>query len=64
MNYTIPRKKIDICINNARVAFPNHIFDKNIDNDFENIIQTNLICMNVTKEIGTHIKEQIHGSYY
>lgn len=56
--------KIDVCINCAGVADATPIFDKDEDNNFEKIIQTNLIGgWNLIKNVATHMKNNnIKGS--
>lgn len=57
-------EKIDICINNAGIATLTPIFEEDNQNNFESIIQTNLIGVYyVTKAVANHMKNHdIHGS--
>ncbi len=57
-------EKIDICINNAGIAKLTPIFEKEQNNDFESLIQTNLMGVwYVTKAAASHMKNNnIHGS--
>jgi NAD(P)-dependent dehydrogenase (short-subunit alcohol dehydrogenase family) len=57
-------EKIDICINNAGIAKATSIFDLDEQNDFESIMQTNVMGVwYVTKATVKHMKQQdIHGS--
>lgn len=57
-------EKIDICINNAGIAKLTPIFEEEQNDDFESLIQTNLMgAWYVTKAIANHMKNNnIHGS--
>ena len=57
-------EKIDICVNNAGIALFTPIFEEDDNDNFELIIQTNLIGLwYVTKAVANHMKNhQIHGS--
>ena len=57
-------EKIDICVNNAGIAKLTPIFQEEQNDDFESLIQTNLIGVwYVTKAVATHMKNNnIHGS--
>lgn len=57
-------EKIDICINNAAIGAHTPIFSENDNNDFELVIQTNLMgAWYVTKAAAIHMKKHnIHGS--
>lgn len=57
-------EKIDICVNNAGIALFTPIFKEDDNDNFELIIQTNLIGLwYVTKAVANHMKNnQIHGS--
>jgi len=57
-------EKIHICINNAGIAKKTSVFALDEQNDFESIIQTNVMGVwYVTKVIVKHMKEHsIHGS--
>ena len=57
-------EKIDICINNAAVLYPTPIFELNETNNFENIMQTNVIgAWYVLQYAANHMKNyKIHGS--
>ena len=57
-------EKIDICINNAGILLPTPIFELNNKNNFENIMQTNLIgAWNILQHTANHMKNNnIHGS--
>jgi NADP-dependent 3-hydroxy acid dehydrogenase YdfG len=57
-------EKIDICINNAGIAALTPIFEEDSQEEFESIIQTNVLgvwC--VTKAVANHMKRHhLHGS--
>lgn len=57
-------EKIDICVNNAGIAILTPIFEENDNDNFESIIQTNLMGVwYVTKVVANHMKNHgIHGS--
>jgi NAD(P)-dependent dehydrogenase (short-subunit alcohol dehydrogenase family) len=57
-------EKIDILINNAGIAKSTSVFEGDEDNDFENIIQTNVMGVwYMTKSMANHMKQHgIHGS--
>ena len=57
-------EKIDICVNNAGIAKPTPIFEMIDSDDFENIIQVNLIGVwYVTQALAIHMKKNnIQGS--
>jgi NAD(P)-dependent dehydrogenase (short-subunit alcohol dehydrogenase family) len=57
-------EKIDICVNNAGIAILTPIFEEDDQNNFESIIQTNLMGVwYVTKAAANHMKNHgIHGS--
>lgn len=57
-------EKIDICINNAATGALTPIFEEDEQNNFESIIQTNLMGVwYVTKAVANHMKNHgIHGS--
>ncbi|ETZ04802.1 MULTISPECIES: SDR family NAD(P)-dependent oxidoreductase [Holospora] len=57
-------EKIDICVNNARIAILTPIFEEDDQNNFESIIQTNLMGVwYVTKAVKNYMKNHgIHGS--
>lgn len=57
-------EKIDICINNAGIAETTSLFERDDQNTFENILQTNVMGVwYTTKAAATHMKNQgIHGS--
>lgn len=57
-------EKIDICISNAGIGKLTPIFEEDKNNDFESIIQTNLMGVwYVTKAVANHMKSNnIHGS--
>ena len=57
-------ERIHICINNAGIAKETSIFKSDEKNDFENIMQTNVMGVwYVTKVIANHMKQHnIHGS--
>lgn len=57
-------EKIDICVNNAGIAILTPIFEEDDNDNFESIIQTNLIGVwYVTKAVTNHMKNHgIHGS--
>jgi NAD(P)-dependent dehydrogenase (short-subunit alcohol dehydrogenase family) len=57
-------EKIDICINNAGIAKLTPIFEEEQNDDFESLIQTNLMGVwYVTKAVANHMKSHnIHGS--
>lgn len=57
-------EKIDICINNAGIAKLTPIFEEEQNDDFESIVQTNLMGVwYVTKAVANHMKNHnIHGS--
>ena len=57
-------EKIDICINNAGIAKLTPIFQEEQNDDFESLIQTNLLGVwYVTKAVANHMKNNnIHGS--
>lgn len=57
-------EKVDICINNAGIAGLTPIFEKDENDSFDSIIQTNLIGVwYVTKAVANHMKtHEIHGS--
>ncbi|HJK86153.1 MAG TPA: SDR family oxidoreductase [Candidatus Megaira endosymbiont of Nemacystus decipiens] len=57
-------EKIDICINNAGIAKLTPIFQEEQNDDFESLIQTNLMGVwYVTKAIANHMKNNnVHGS--
>ena len=59
-------EKIDICVNNAGIAILTPIFEEDDHDNFESIIQTNLMGVwYVTKAVANHMKNHgIHGSYY
>jgi len=56
--------KIDICINNAGIGGTTPIFEENLDNRFEAIMETNVIGLwHVTKAAANHMKNnKIAGS--
>lgn len=57
-------EKIDICVNNAGIAILTPIFDEDDNDNFESIVQTNLMGVwYVTKAVANHMKSHdIHGS--
>lgn len=57
-------EKIDICVNNAGIAILTPIFEEDDQNNFESIIQTNLMGLwYVTKTVANHMKShKINGS--
>lgn len=57
-------EKIDICVNNAGIAILTPIFEEDDHNNFESIIQTNLMGVwYVAKAVANHMKNYgIHGS--
>ena len=57
-------EKIDICINNAATVARTPIFSENSNDDFESLIQTNVMGVwYVTKAAAIHMKNNgIHGS--
>ena len=57
-------EKIDICINNAGIAKLTPVFEEEQNDDFESLIQTNLLGVwYVTKAVANHMKNNnIHGS--
>lgn len=57
-------EKIDICVNNAGIAILTPIFEEDDNDNFESIIQTNLMGVwYVTKVVANHMKNHdIHGS--
>ncbi|MDX1924292.1 MAG: SDR family oxidoreductase [Rickettsiaceae bacterium] len=57
-------EKIDICVNSAGIAALTPIFEEDDQNNFEAIVQTNLIGVwYVTKAVANHMKSRrIHGS--
>jgi len=57
-------EKIDICINNAGIGALTPLFEEDENNDFESIIQTNLLGVwFVTKAVANHMKNNnINGS--
>ena len=57
-------EKIDICVNNAGIAKLTPIFEEEQNDDFESLIQTNLMGVwYVTKAVANHMKNNnIHGS--
>ena len=57
-------EKIDICVNNAGIAKLTPIFEEEQNDDFESLIQTNLMGIwYVTKTVANHMKNNnIHGS--
>lgn len=57
-------EKIDICVNNAGIAALTPIFAEDDNDNFESIIQTNLVGVwYITKAVGNHMKNHgIHGS--
>lgn len=57
-------EKIDICVNNAGIAILTPIFEEEDNDNFESIIQTNLMGVwYVTKTVANHMKHlSIHGS--
>lgn len=57
-------EKIDICVNNAGIAILTPIFQEDDNDNFESIIQTNLMGVwYVTKAVANHMKTHgIHGS--
>lgn len=57
-------EKIDICVNNAGIAILTPIFAEDDQNNFESIIQTNLMGLwYVTKAVANHMKShKINGS--
>jgi NAD(P)-dependent dehydrogenase (short-subunit alcohol dehydrogenase family) len=57
-------EKVDICVNNAGIAALTPIFQEDDQNNFESIIQTNLMGVwYVTKAVANHMKSHgIHGS--
>lgn len=57
-------EKIDICVNSAGIAVLTPIFEEDDQNNFESIVQTNLMGVwYVTKAVANHMKNHsIHGS--
>lgn len=57
-------EKIDICVNNAGIAILTPIFEEDDNDNFESIVQTNLMGVwYVTKAVANHMKNHgIHGS--
>ena len=57
-------EKIDICVNNAGIAILTPVFEEDDNDNFESIIQTNLMGVwYVTKAVANHMKNHdIHGS--
>ena len=57
-------ERIDICVNNAGIAILTPIFDEDDNDNFESIVQTNLMGVwHVTKAVANHMKNRgIHGS--
>ena len=57
-------EKIDICINNAGIAALTPIFEEDPKQDFEAIIQTNVMGVwYVSKAVAQHMRKQhIHGA--
>lgn len=57
-------EKIDICVNNAGIAALTPIFEEDDNDNFESIVQTNLMGVwYVTKAVTNHMKNHgIHGS--
>ncbi len=57
-------EKIDICVNNAGIAALTPIFQEDDNDNFESIVQTNLMgAWYVTKAVANHMKKHyIHGS--
>jgi NAD(P)-dependent dehydrogenase (short-subunit alcohol dehydrogenase family) len=57
-------ERIDICVNNAGIAILTPIFAEDDHDNFERVIQTNLISVwYVTKIVANHMKNHgIHGS--
>ncbi|HQS84822.1 MAG: 3-ketoacyl-ACP reductase [Alphaproteobacteria bacterium 16-39-46] len=57
-------EKIDICINNAGIALETSLFDSDDQNNFENILKTNVMGVwHVTKAVANHMKKNnIQGS--
>ncbi|NDE82108.1 MAG: SDR family oxidoreductase [Chlamydiia bacterium] len=57
-------EKIDICVNNAGIATLTPIFDEDDNDNFESIVQTNLMGVwYLTKAAANHMKNHgIHGS--
>lgn len=57
-------EKIDICVNNAGIAALTPIFEEDENDNFESIVQTNLMGVwYVTKAVTNHMKNHgIHGS--
>jgi NADP-dependent 3-hydroxy acid dehydrogenase YdfG len=57
-------EKIDICVNNAGIAALTPIFEEDDNDNFESIIQTNLMGVwYVTKAVANHMKgHKINGS--
>ncbi|MBY0281053.1 MAG: SDR family oxidoreductase [Alphaproteobacteria bacterium] len=57
-------ERIDICVNNAGIFKETPIFDPDKHNDFECVMQTNLMGVrHVTKAAANHMKNhKIHGS--
>lgn len=57
-------EKIDICVNNAGIAILTPIFDEDDNDNFESIVQTNLMGVwYLTKAVANHMKNHgIHGS--
>lgn len=57
-------EKIDICVNNSGIAKLTPIFEEKQNDDFESLIQTNVMGVwYVTKAVAHHMKNNnIHGS--
>ena len=57
-------ERIDICVNNAGIAILTPIFDEDDNDNFESIVQTNLMGVwYLTKAAANHMKNHgIHGS--
>jgi NAD(P)-dependent dehydrogenase (short-subunit alcohol dehydrogenase family) len=57
-------EKIDICVNNAGIAILTPIFDEDDNDNFESIVQTNMMGVwYLTKAAANHMKNHgIHGS--
>ncbi len=54
-------EKIDICINSAGIAKINHIFDKDENDNFRNIMQTNVMgTWYVIQTIAQHMKKKTY----
>ena len=51
-------EKIDICVNNAGIFKPTPVFEEDVNDDFESVIQTNVMAVwYVTKAAAKHMKK-------